>query len=119
MSVIDSRIVEMKFNNQDFEANAKTSLSTLDKLKNALNFGNNNGLEGLNKAASNANLSGIGASVDAIANRFSTLGIVGMTALSRLTNFAIDAGKKIANGLVGPITSGGFNRALSYLMELT
>ena len=113
MSVIDYRIVEMKFNNRDFEANAKTSLTTLDKLKNALNLVNNSNLEGLNKAASNADLSRIGASVDAISNRFSTLGVIGMTALSRLTNFAIDAGKKIANGLMGPITSGGFNRAMN------
>ena len=35
---IDERIVAMKFDNKEFERNAQTSLTTLDKLKEKLNF---------------------------------------------------------------------------------
>lgn len=39
MSSVDSRIVTMKFDNAQFEQGARTSLSTLEKLKQSLNFG--------------------------------------------------------------------------------
>ena len=32
-STIDERVVEMRFDNRQFESNVQTSLSTLDKLK--------------------------------------------------------------------------------------
>lgn len=35
---IDEKIVEMKFDNKNFEANVQQSLSTLDKLKAKLNL---------------------------------------------------------------------------------
>ena len=35
---IDEKVVEMRFDNQDFERNVSQSMSTLDKLKKALNF---------------------------------------------------------------------------------
>ena len=35
---IDSRVVEMQFDNKQFESNVKTSMSTLDKLKQSLNL---------------------------------------------------------------------------------
>ena len=37
--VIDNRVVEMEFDNDKFEKNVSTSLSTLDKLKAAFSFG--------------------------------------------------------------------------------
>lgn len=45
-NVIDQRVVEMKFDNKNFESNVQTSLSTLDKLKKGLNLsGASKGLE--------------------------------------------------------------------------
>ena len=35
-TVVDKRIVEMDFDNDDFESNVKTSLNTLDRLKMSL-----------------------------------------------------------------------------------
>ena len=35
---IDEKVVEMRFDNRDFERNVSQSMSTLDKLKSALNF---------------------------------------------------------------------------------
>ena len=49
--VIDGKIVEMKFDNADFERNVDQSMSTLDKLKQALNFDSAKGLESVGKAS--------------------------------------------------------------------
>ena len=47
-AVVDERVVEMRFNNKDFEQNVKTSMSTLDKLKQKLNLkGTSKGFEEL------------------------------------------------------------------------
>ena len=35
---VDSKVVEMQFDNRKFESNVATSMSTLDKLKHSLNF---------------------------------------------------------------------------------
>ena len=37
-NVVDQRVVEMRFDNKQFEANVAQSLTTLDKLKKSLNF---------------------------------------------------------------------------------
>lgn len=50
-TVIDERVVEMRFNNEDFEKNVAQSMNTLDKLKNSLNFDSANSLKELGSAA--------------------------------------------------------------------
>ena len=35
---VDERVVSMQFDNRQFESNVKTSMSTLEKLKQSLNF---------------------------------------------------------------------------------
>lgn len=40
---VDERVVQMGFENKEFEANAKVTMGTLDKLKQSLNF--NGGLK--------------------------------------------------------------------------
>ena len=50
-NVVDSKIVELEFQNQQFEANAKTSLNTIERLKQALNFKTDvKGLDAINSA---------------------------------------------------------------------
>ena len=39
MSGVENRIVTMQFNNREFESNAKTSLATMQKLKESMSFG--------------------------------------------------------------------------------
>ena len=42
---IDERVVEMRFDNKQFESNVQTSLSTIEKLKKSLDMdGATNGL---------------------------------------------------------------------------
>ena len=101
-TTIDHKIVEMKFDNRDFERNAKTSISTLEKLKSALHIkGSYEGLEKVSKAAKNTNVdvSGITSSLVTVTNSFSALEIVGIRTLVRLTDAAIDAGISIAKSM--------------------
>lgn len=112
-TTIDNRIVEMQFDNQDFERNVKTSLSTLKTLNSSLDGLNSaNALKGLDKAG-NIDLSALERSIETVNSRFSTMGIIGMAALQSITDMAVKAGAKLVSSLIEPIKTGGFNRALN------
>lgn len=109
MSVeIDKRVVEMAFNNASFEKNARATIKTLDKLEKSLDLeGSSKALEEFQKRTNNLSLDKISSSLDTITHKFSTLGIVGITALTRLTNKAIDTGKKMVESLtIEPVSTG-------------
>ena len=105
---IDERVVEMTFDNKDFEKNVATSMSTIDKLKAALNFrGAEKGLDAVNSAAKKVNLSGVSNAVDQVRVKFDALQVAGITALANITNSAINTGKRMASAFtVEPIVSG-------------
>lgn len=105
---IDERVVEMRFDNKQFESNVKTSMSTLDKLKEKLNFkGASKGLENINAAAKNVNMSGLQNGIETVRAKFSALEVVGVTALANITNSAVNAGKRLINAFTfEPIISG-------------
>lgn len=105
---VDQRVVEMRFDNQQFEQNVKTTMSTLDRLKAALNFkGSVQGLDAVNNAAKNNNVGLIGQAAEAVSVKFSAMEIVAMTALSNITNSAVNAGKNIVNALtLEPVMTG-------------
>lgn len=69
---IDERIVEMRFDNRQFEQNVQTSLSTLDKLKRGLDLDNAaKSLDGLGDAAKRCDMSVLGKSVETVQAKFS------------------------------------------------
>lgn len=105
---VDERVVEMRFDNANFEKNVSNSMSTLDKLKEKLSFkGAAKGLESLDAASRKVNMNGLGQGVDTVNAKFSALQVAGMTAISRLTNAAITAGEKITSALtIDPIRDG-------------
>lgn len=107
---IDRKVVEMEFDNQRFEQNVATSLSTIDKLKKSLNFDESSkSLTSLERTANGIDLSNLGNAAEAVSVKFSAMRVVAMTALQNITNSAINAGKKI----VSSIYQGGVNRALN------
>ena len=109
---IDEKVVEMKFDNKQFETNVQTSLSTLDKLKAKLNLtGASKGLEDVNKATKSLDFSQMESSLAAIEKRFSTMGIVGMTVIQNLTNSVIGMMYKLKNYSIDRIIGGGYTRA--------
>lgn len=114
---IDERVVEMRFDNKEFESRAKQSIGTLTKLKEALNLSTKEsttkGLEQLSKASQNLSLDGITAGVEALQKRFSTLGIVGMRAIENITDSMMGTLGKGIHFVTDSIVSGGIKRAMN------
>ena len=106
--VVDSRVVEMRFDNAQFERNVKTTMSTLDKLKEKLKFsGASKGLDDIEKSAKQVDMSGLGRGVDTIKMKFSAMEVIAMTALSNITTTAMQVGKSIADALtIDPLKDG-------------
>ena len=110
---VDERVVEMRFDNQNFEKNVATSMSTLDKLKQKLNLtGAGKSLENINKAAQNVSFQKMADSLSVLEKRFSATGIVGMSVINNLTNSAMGFVKKLQGFVVNGVKSGGINRAM-------
>lgn len=107
-TTIDERVVEMRFDNKQFEQNVQTSLSTLDKLKQSLNLtGAAKGLEDVNSAAKSCNMTPLSNAVETVRVRFSALEVMALTALQNITNSALAAGKNIISALtIDPIKTG-------------
>lgn len=107
---IESKVVEMRFDNKQFEAGVAQSMSTLEKLKQKLNFnGRNTGLENIGNAAKKVDMTTLCNSVDVVRTKFSALDVVGVTALANITNSALAAAKRIsASFTIEPIRT-GFN----------
>ena len=111
--VIDGKVVEMKFDNTDFEKNVAQSMSTLDKLKQALNFDTAKSLQDIGKASKGFQLDGVNTAVESVQAKFSAMQVVGITALSELTKAAMHMGATVVNKVISPIKQGGLNRALN------
>lgn len=105
---IDERIVEMRFDNRQFEQNVQTSLSTLDKLKRGLDLDNAaKSLDGLGDAAKRCDMSVLGKSAETVQAKFSAFQVVAMTTLSNITNSAVNTGKRLVSALIiDPIKTG-------------
>ena len=105
---IDQRVVQMQFDNAQFERNVSTTMSTIEKLKQKLNFtGTAKGLENVNSAAKKVDMSGLSNGVGAVQAKFSALEVMGVTALANITNSAVNAGKRIVSALtIDPIKTG-------------
>lgn len=108
MSNVENRVVELEMRNSSLEKGANKSIKTLDKLDKALDFKNGKrSFEDVEKAAEKCNFEPLLKAADTVQDRFSTLGIVGVRALERITDKAVDAGIALAKSLtIDQITSG-------------
>ena len=108
MSSIDERVVEMQFRNDQFEQGVKKSLISLKNLKKGLNLDKSSkSLSNLESTAKNFSMKNLASDVASISDRFSTMGIIGMTALQNITNSAIATGKTLMSALtIDPVKSG-------------
>ena len=114
MATVDQRVVEMKFDNSQFEAGVKQTITSLDELKTALNLNSaTTGINSLQNAFDSIKLDNISSKVDSLADRFSNLGIVGMTAIQNITNKVTDLATSKLSSILGQISSGGWSRASS------
>lgn len=108
MSNIDNRIVKMTFDNSQFEKNAATSLSTLEKLKTSLNFsGASKGIQELQDSVNQVDMSPLEQNVQTIADKFDAMGVVAFTVFQNITNEALEAGKKLLSAItIDPLKMG-------------
>ena len=97
---IDQRIVEMQFDNGQFERGAKQSIETLDKLDKSLDLRESaKNLTALSDAGKNFSLDGVANGIEVVQQKFTALEIMGITALQRITNQAITTGENLVKSL--------------------
>ena len=116
-STVEERIVEMRFDNKQFESGVKQTMSTLDKLKEKLVFKNDvKGLDNIQNSINRIDLSVAMRGIDAFQQKLSGLQIFGKRIVENLADDFYGAIKKVENGIRGvfqQISTGGANRALN------
>ena len=104
MSSIDRRIVEMQFDNREFEKHVQTSVDSLDKLKKSLDLEQSaKSFSELDKAAKSVNLSALTEAAEAVSKKFSFIGTVCDQVFRRITDAVLNAGAKV-KGFVDELT---------------
>ena len=120
---VDERIVQMQFNNSEFESKVAQTLESLTKLRENTKMEDaGKGLENLAKGVKQVDVQSLAAGIDALNNKFSAFGIIGQQVLRNLTDAAMNLGNTFANMVLsGP--SGGmqtyesFTQATKQLMN--
>ena len=106
---IDERVVSMQFDNKQFETNVRTSMNTLDKLKQSLNLtGAAKGLDSINAAAKSCNLSPLANSIDTVKLKFSAMQVFAISALHDIYNTAKYYSKSLVSALTIQPPKDGF-----------
>ncbi len=108
MSTVEDRVVAMKLDNKQFEPAAKTTLSTLDKLKSALSFsGSNKGLNDLQNSANRFTLSGMANGIEGVSKKFLAMSTVAIAALGTIVSKAVTSGAQLVKAFtLDPIKMG-------------
>lgn len=114
-STVEERIVEMRFDNKQFESGVKQTMSTLDKLKEKLVFKNDvKGLDNIQNSLNRIDLSVAMRGIDAFQQKLSALQIFGKRIVENLADDFYGAIKKVEQGIKGvfnQISTGGSRRA--------
>ena len=107
-SNVETRTVQMKFDNAQFEQNAKQSLSTLEKLREKLGFkGVDKDMNNVEKSINKCDMTPLGKAIDGVKVKFSALEVMAVTTLANITNSAVNAGKRLISAFtIDPIKSG-------------
>ena len=118
-SHVDERIVEMRFENAQFEKGVSQTMQSLDKLNESLKLEESGkGLNDLQRAVNAFTLSSINENVESLKDSFSVLGLVGQAAIARITNAAIDMGVNLVKSVSTAQVSAGWNKYESKLQAV-
>lgn len=108
---VDQRVVEMRFDNAEFEKNTKQSIRTIDRLMEKLQFKDaEKGFEKLDAAAKDVDFDTMARSLDTLEGKFSAFNIMATTALVNITNKMVDAGEKMVKSLSIDQVTAGWNK---------
>lgn len=105
---VDERVVEMQFNNALFESKVQQTMRSLTALNEKLMFkGAEKGFEKVSDASEKVKFNALLNALDNLSQKFSAVEVIGVTALMRITNQAVDAGERLVKALsLDPIISG-------------
>lgn len=104
---VDNRVVELDFNNRDFEEGTRESIKSLQALKDGLDFGKTTkSIADLSGAARGFNLINMANGIGGITRGFSIMGAIGFTVIQNLTNAALKFGRQMVDRVMNPMMMG-------------
>ena len=110
-TTIDEKVVEMRFDNRDFEKNVRTSMNTLSDLKNSLKFSDaSKSFSNLEKAAKGVKFDGLSNAIETVKRKFSGLQIAAARILSNIVDDAYFYGKRLVKALSFDQISAGWSK---------
>lgn len=110
-TTIDQKVVEMKFDNSNFEKNVGTTISTLDKLKAALRLDKaSKGLDEVNSASENNKIGKLGEAAESVGQRFSALQAIATGALMKIGSQAVTTGEQLLKSITIDQISAGYKK---------
>ena len=108
--VVEDDVVRMRFENGQFEKNIRQSQKSIEALKKSIDFSESGkSLAKFQNETKRFDMSGIGKAAEAVQVKFSAMDTIAMSVLNRLTNAAINAGKRITSALAFDGMSDGWN----------
>ncbi len=108
---VDERVVEMRFDNAQFERNTRQSIKTLNELNESLKLeGAEKGFEKIDDAAAKVDFDRMQSALDSLNSKFSAVEVMGVTALVHITNQAIDTGERLVKSLSVDQVASGWNK---------
>ena len=108
---VDERIVDMQFNNGEFEKGIQESLKSLEALKKGLELDKSaKSLDNLNKLVSNVDFSSMAKGIESISSRFSTMGVAGMRAIQNITDRVMAMSERMIRSVTVDQISAGFSK---------
>ena len=111
---VDTKIVELKFNNDNFSQKVDSTLTKLEQLnKEIKQVGLGDALKNFNRGIKDVDMRPMTKGIEEVNKGFSKMEVVGITAIANIANTAVNMGKKIANKLIDPLTKGVVQGGLS------
>lgn len=108
---VDQRVVEMRFDNAQFEKNTRESMKTLDRLQEKLQFKDvDKGFENIEKAQRNVNFDEMEGALDTLKVKFNALDVMAVAALTNITNKIVDTGEQLVKSLSVDQVASGWNK---------
>lgn len=108
---VDQRVVEMRFDNAQFEKNTRESIKTLDRLQEKLQFKDvDKGFENIEKAQRNVNFDEMEGALDTLKVKFNALDVMAVAALTNITNKIVDTGERLVKSLSVDQVASGWNK---------
>ena len=105
---VEERIVEMQFDNAQFESGVKTSIKSLNQLEQSLQLkGATRGIEEVEKASKRLDMSTLLGAIDAVGQKISKLDSLGQMYIRKWKNEAINLVRSVAKEFtINPVKTG-------------